>query len=100
MPAMDPRPHRSCLIHQNARRLKRRYGDSLYGARKKKLEGNEARSTTVRRATPVSHSRVVSAYRTMSAPKNDAFDTSSAAPGTPIGVTRSIARIASGYPGK
>ena len=74
--------------------------DSLYGERKKKLAGKQARRSTVRRAVSVENSYVVSANRTVSAPRNARFETARAASASERGSTHVRPRIASGYPGK
>jgi hypothetical protein len=62
-PAIAAPPHRPLRAHQKAARLDRRNNDSLYGAMKTKEAGNDASSTTERRATSSVYSSVVSPYR-------------------------------------
>src|SRR6266571_8503408 len=99
-PAAEAKLHRPRRAHQNVSNDAKRNDDSLYGERKKKLAGKQTRRSTVRRAVSVENSNVVSANRTMSAPRNAVFDTTRAASLSERGSTVVTPRIASGYPGK
>src|SRR2546428_11066587 len=74
-PASPANQGRRARAHQNARRDITRKSDSLYGARKKKLAGKHATSSTVLRAMFSENSRVVSANSTTKAQKKATLDT-------------------------
>jgi hypothetical protein len=99
-PASPATHHRRRRAPQNASRARRRNSDSLYGARKKSAAGNTAAYTTALRARSSSSSDRPRRYRTISAPRNAAFETSSeAARGCPpSGKART--RMTIGYSGK